>query len=113
MTEQEIIKFDKFREYYKNNPFKFAEDFLGIQLNPWQKILISILNKGKECKEIVFDSPERRFKRLLAKAQIEYMKNEEMDFWIIKPDCYEKYEKGKLVKTIKRENLNKDVFERG
>lgn len=40
----------EFIEKYKNNPVKFAEDFLGLKLYASQKILLEELNKDKNEK---------------------------------------------------------------
>jgi len=31
---------EKLKEFYKNNPNKFVEDFLGVKLNKYQKVML-------------------------------------------------------------------------
>lgn len=33
-------------EYYRKNPVRFVEDFLGVKLTDWQKIMLNTMNKG-------------------------------------------------------------------
>jgi hypothetical protein len=105
MTDQELLEYSKkqfnFRNKYKNNFAKFCEDMLGTKLLPYQKLYINALCGLDKTKGFVFG--RTRYRRLIDKLQIEYMKAEEMDFYVYKPDGVDVYEKGKLVRTIKNE----------
>jgi hypothetical protein len=44
----ETIESDGVRSKYKENPSKFCEDYLGIKLNKWQKLIINLTNKEEK-----------------------------------------------------------------
>lgn len=94
----------KFIDKYKSNLVAFAEDFYGIKLYPYQKILLNTLNKVNNVKDFISNSFYKNYshyKNMFKTTYIEYIKEEKMDFQIWKRDCIEIYEKGKLVKVIK------------
>lgn len=105
MTDQEMLDFkdktENFKEKYKNNPVAFAEDFWNVKLLPFQKTMLNIWNGLEECKQ--YFSPFRNGKQMIAKAQFEYMKAMEMEFHVWKPEGIDVYEKGVLVRTIRKE----------
>jgi len=44
IEEEFIKKYMGFKEAYKNNPVKFCEEMLGIELMPYQKLLLKVLS---------------------------------------------------------------------
>ncbi len=86
----------------ENDPVAFVEEFYpGLKLYPWQKTILRLMNSKEKLKEC-FIPPYRFGRDILLKGQIEYMKTMEMDFNVWTKDGIEVYEKGKLVKTIKK-----------
>lgn len=55
---EDTEKLEEFIKKYKDDPVKFAEDFLGIKFNFYQKIMLKELNKNKDKK--IFFIPGRR-----------------------------------------------------
>lgn len=107
MTNQEMLDFkdkaENFKDKYKNNPIAFAEDFCGVKLYPWQKVLLNTWNSIDHCKEYICNIPYRNGKKMVRDTQFEYMKAMEMDFKVWKPEGIDVYEKGVLVRTIRKE----------
>ncbi len=48
-TSDYVKRYDDFKDYYSRNPDKFAEDFYGVKLKLWQKMILKIMfnKKGK------------------------------------------------------------------
>lgn len=48
MTDKNNSEFNKkyleFKEKYRKNPITFVEEFTGVKLSPWQKLLIKMID---------------------------------------------------------------------
>jgi len=100
--KKELDYHDKYLEmqgYYKTNLTQFLEDCSGVKLHPHQKLMLKLLNT--KDKFICFSRFNGR--KFVYETSIEMAKQLEMDFTVWKPECIEKYKKGKLVKVIKHE----------
>ena len=51
MTDKNNSEFNKkyleFKEKYRKNPITFVEEFTGVKLSPWQKLLIKMIDFKK------------------------------------------------------------------
>ncbi len=104
MADQDKLNFkeryENFKDYYKNNPVAFVEDFCpDIKLHTYQKVMLNtIMAKDKS---ISFINSRRNQKLWLANMQLEAMKAMEMNFEVWSLKGIDVYEKGVLVRTIK------------
>jgi hypothetical protein len=96
MTDVELLKF---KDKYQNNPVQFVEDFYGVKLLPYQKILLNCMIGIDKTKDYFFSRINS--KKFIGEASIEYSKNMGMDFQVWTPNEIEVYEKGKLIRTVK------------
>ena len=78
----------------------FAEEYLGIKLKPYQKLMLKAMEKRNELSYYI--DPRRTYKRNLMEYQIEMAKALKMNFIVRRRGITERYENGKLVKVEKK-----------
>lgn len=50
----------EFKKYYIQNPYRFAEEFLGVKLLPYQRIILKVMDK-LQAKKPVYSSKELKY----------------------------------------------------
>ena len=78
----------------------FAEEYLGIKLKPYQKLMLKTMEKKNGVSYYI--NPRCAYKRNLMEYQIEMAKALKMNFIVRRCDRIERYEDGKLVKVEKK-----------
>lgn len=78
----------------------FAEEYLGIKLKPYQKLMLKAVEKKDGMSYYI--NPRRVYKRNLMEYQIEMAKALKMNFIVRRYNRFERYENGKLVKIEKK-----------
>lgn len=78
----------------------FAEEYLGVKLKPYQKLMLKAMEKKNELSYYI--DPRRVYKRNLMEYQIEMAKALKMNFIVRRYNRFERYENGKLVKIEKK-----------
>jgi hypothetical protein len=99
MTDQEKLEF---KNKYMNNPVAFAKDFYGVKLLPYQKIMLEAMTKIDIAKSYI--TSRLNSKKFVFDLNLAYMMAMEMNFEVWSKNGIDVYEKGVLVKTIKKEN---------
>lgn len=96
-------KIQSMRDKYENNPLDYVKDFYpNIKLFPWQEAYLKALYA--KDKVITYCNPYRHGRNILHKMQIEHWKAMGYDFNLWTKNGLEVYEKGALVRTIRRED---------
>jgi hypothetical protein len=52
MYEKKINILLKFKDYYTRNPNYFIEDFFGVKLSPYQKMIVKAMNKFQAVRPV-------------------------------------------------------------
>lgn len=78
----------------------FAEEYLGVKLKPYQKLMLKAVEKKDEISYYI--NPRCGYKRNLMECQIEIAKALKMNFIVNRYNRIERYENGKLVKIEKK-----------
>lgn len=110
MEKSDQVKLD-FKEKYENDIIAFVEDFYKVELYPWQKLMLKMMDQKEKLKDglITFYTPYRHGRDILFKARLEWMKLMEMSFDLWTKESIEVYEKGVLVKIIKHKNKKEGI----
>ena len=58
-------KWQEFREYYKRNPIKFCEDYLGVKLTITQKIRLGFIKFLVDYLKALTEKQNKMFKKML------------------------------------------------
>lgn len=62
-----VSRYDEIYSYYKANPFKFIDDYMGVELKYHQKILIKFYYKLDNIKNKITEIKRKRIIRRLIK----------------------------------------------
>lgn len=107
MSDQERLEFQakllSMRDKYKDNPLAWIKDFHPeIKLYPWQEAFLKAMYV--KDKVITYFNPYRYGKEIIHKMQVEHWKAMGYDFNLWTKNGLEVYEKGVLVKTIRKDD---------